>query len=290
MPNGNCQLAVQYACVLLAELPIKWKSDLSESAQAVPQGRMPVRFLLGKGVLGMKKNRWIALLLITALLLCSTGCVFTNGTDDEDKLKYPMYNPPKPEDMPYYNALLQSIGQELETVIAAMGLQQEDFEETNADGCWYYKEPVKYLGQEFRMLLEYRQEEHVSRVTALRFELEVDGDPETAAETVAALREKLEGYHAPDAYTTDQKVTLEVATEDELTAIFSDSEHPAEMMQQWAQHIDLSEIPIDPLDPEEFNDAAIAFAVSYSDPAGAQRVRISVSFELTRILEDTSQG
>lgn len=233
----------------------------------------------------MKIRKCTVILLVVALLLGCTGCAFFTGTSDEDALKYPRYKPERPDDPPYYGVLYTDLGKDLETVISAMDLKPEDFENRYGDCYWYYKEPVEYLDYDFQMMLEYQQKEHVARVIAVRFELLFDGQPEEAAAAVIDLREKLEGYHTPDAYTTDKEVTLQKATKEELVKIFSDPEDSAEMMQEWVSYNDLSHVPIDPLDPGEFNCTSIKFGVSYSGSTGAedgetQKVCISLSYGL----------
>ena len=215
----------------------------------------------------MKNRRWMALVLVAALLLSCTGCAFFTGTSDEDALRYPFYRPKRPDDPPYYDVVYTDLGKDLETVISAMGLKPEDFENRYGDDYWYYKEPVEYLDYDFQMMLEYQQKEHVARVIAVQFELLFDGQPEEAAAAVIDLREKLEGYRTPDAYTTDKEVALQKITEDELINIFSDPEDSTEMMQEWVSYNDLSHVPIDPLDPGEFNCTSIKFGVSYPGSA-----------------------
>lgn len=239
----------------------------------------------------MKNRRWMALVLVAALLLSCTGCSFFHGTSNKKELQILRYHPERPDDPPYYDEVMRNLGQDLETVISAMGLKPEDFEERYGDGYWYYQEPVEYLNYDFQMMLEYQEKEHVARVISIRYALFYDGDPEEAADTVVYLREKLEGYHTPDIYTTDKEVTLQKVTEEELVRIFSAPEDSAEMMQEWVSYNDLSEVPVDPLDPREFNCTSVKFAVSYPDPSGevaavTQRVGISLTYGLSYLEKD----
>lgn len=242
----------------------------------------------------MKNRRWMALVLAAALLLSCTGCSFLHGTSNKKELYLLRYHPEHPDDPPYYDEVMRNLGQDLETVISAMGLKPEDFENRYGDCYWYYKDPVEYLDYDFQMMLEYQEKEHIARVVSIRYALFCDEDPEKAADTLVELREKLEGYHAPDTYTTDKEVTLQEVTKEELVRIFTDPEGSAEMSQAWVSYDDLSEVPIDPLDPREFNCTSVEFAVSYPDPSGAidgaaQRVSISLTYGLS-YLEKNSEN
>ena len=148
-------------------------------------------------------RRAVLLSIVLILLFVCTGC-------GEKEVEQP---PAKKEYPPYYEIMKEMFGQDINSVIKALELKQEDF---SFDYPFYtYSKPVEYLGYDFNMRLVTNSSGACVNVT---FIMLLQDDPEGAAHTVVDLRDALmkaygesetSGYH-------EGRPLLETITYDEL--------------------------------------------------------------------------
>lgn len=129
----------------------------------------------------MKKAR-IILGWILILLLCA-GCSGSGTKVATPTIEYPAY----------CSEFLEVVGQDMDTVLAAMGLTVADLQN---EGSWYVlTKPVEYLGHTFEMRLNTVAINADSRYVHSVVYLLYDETPEAGVQTVTDLRDQLlEGY------------------------------------------------------------------------------------------------
>lgn len=221
----------------------------------------------------MKIRKWVALLIAILLLFCCVGCAPSNAQ-------------PKVENPPYYEAVYSNLGQNLDTVVTAMGLRAEDFTEWVLPWIWRYKDTVSYQGYDFMMILEANND----RVTAIKYVLFYDNAPEEAAAAVIDLREKLEGYGEPydsRKYSSDtEPFPMETVTREELEKDFSDPEAGRALGLQWILSTDLSNVPLDADASRQPTCISVMYEAGYPDESGKEegvdnRVCIALTYGLS---------
>lgn len=193
---------------------------------------------------------WLILAVLVIVMLPMAGC--------SPKVEYP----------PYYKEASGAFGQDVEAVIAQMGLTMEDFE--YRDSIYWYKETVEYLGYNFQMrLITYRMDA-AREVCGIMYLLNYDAVPEEAANAAIDIRNKLmEGYgesYVASKYMTERP-RLETITFDEMLEIFSDKSRTDGTAYggglKWILSKDLSTVPEDIQESYAPNCISMRFGIGY---------------------------
>jgi len=136
----------------------------------------------------------------------------------------------KKEYPPYYEKVKGLLGQDVEAVVAAMELNQEDFVYDHP--FYIYNKPVQYMGYDFDMQLV---TDGNGAIVTVMFMMLVEEDPEMAANTVVDLRDRLMKIHGesePNKY-QEGRPRLETTTYDELYSGFTDEEKSSRDALEW---------------------------------------------------------
>ena len=136
----------------------------------------------------MKAKRYLAMLLIASLLLC-TGCAGSNGQKAAT------------------DSILAQIGQTKEAACAALGIKQDDLREVK-NGSGVFETPVKaeYAGVEFSVVLSFDQNDQ--KLWNVQYVASYENDAQTAARDIIAVAKKLveENGEAKQAPVTDRSI------------------------------------------------------------------------------------
>ena len=154
------------------------------------------------------------------VLLCMTLTLLFMCAGCGEKKAYP----------PYYEMVKDLLGQDVETVVAAMELNQEDF--TYEHPFYIYNKPVQYMGYNFDMRLV---TDGKGACFTVMFIMLVEEDPELAANTIVDLRDRLiktNGEPETNSY-QEGRPRLETTTYDELYSGFTDKENHSRDALEW---------------------------------------------------------
>ena len=157
-------------------------------------------------------RRMISLCAVMALLFLCAGC--------GEAKEYP----------PYYEKVKGQLGQNVETVIAAMELAPEDF--TYEHPFYIYRKPVQYMGYDFNMQLVTNGKGLCFTVMLIML---VEEEPARAAETIVDLRDrmlKMYGSSEVNEYQEDGP-QLETVTYDALYSRFADEAATGKDALEW---------------------------------------------------------
>lgn len=216
-----------------------------------------------------------ALVLMIVILLLCVGC--------SQRKEYP----------PYYEQVVGVLGQNVETVVAEMGLTMDDF--TYRDEFYWYNGTVEYLGYPFQMRFTTNNEDAVLGVTIITL---YEADPEAAADAIVDMRNKLmesfgESY-VVSKYTTERP-GLETLTKQELLEMFAKEDgtdgSTASAGLKWILSKDLSKVPEAILKSNKYNSIGMAFRYGYPtwgsvNEEGLGTAEISLTYSLTNDYSD----
>lgn len=194
----------------------------------------------------MKNIRWILVCILLSALLINTGC--------SKQAEYP----------PHYEKISQVLGQDLETVVAHMGLSLDDFEYRN--GFYCLKDPIAYFGYNFEMRLVMYRNEHANHVMGVSYLLQYDNDPQGAAGAVIDLRDKLKENHgSPNSSQSEfakDKATLESQTKENLVTTFSSGKNSVAGI-NWTLSKKLDSVPKEILEAYDPSCVYLQFTTGY---------------------------
>lgn len=196
----------------------------------------------------MKKLK-VFLVWLVVLVLCA-GCSSSGVKVAQPTIDHP----------PYCDVILKSLGEPLNEVLPALGLEAEAFTYEENKNAYILNEPIDFMGYKFEMqLLVDFVAITTPVVIAARYVLKVE-TPESGAQIVADLRDELlKGYGA--AYNgskyyfgkvgpveTNPPSPLNNYTKEDLLNLFMAEGGGGRASLEWLLSVDLSHIPLQVLD------------------------------------------